>query len=95
MDKRGSTGWLLFIVLGVLSAMLMSLIMVWISIERMDTNYFINTLQVNEREKLAHKAKLEVELEFLLSPNELGRRAHTFDLHRPKAGQIRWRNETE
>ncbi len=95
MDKRGSTGWLLCIVLGVLSAILMGLIMVWISIERMDTNYFINTLQVDKRSKLAHKAKLEVELEFLLSPNELGRKADVFGLHRPKAGQVRWRNQTE
>ena len=88
-SKRGSTGWLLLIVLGILSCMVMSLVMVWVNIERMDTSYFINILQEDIREKQALKAKLEVEREHLLSPYELGRRAEAFGMHQPKPGQIR------
>lgn len=91
--KRGSTGWLLIIALGILSCMVMSLVMVWINIERIDTSYFINILQVDVRERLAHKAKLEVEREHLLSPYELGRRAEAFGMHQPKPGQIRRMDE--
>lgn len=92
-SKRGSSGWLLIIALGILSCMVMSLIMVWINIERMDTSYFINILQVDVRERQAHKAKLEVEREHLLSPYELGRRAEAFGMHQPRPGQIRRMDE--
>lgn len=87
--RRGGTGWLLIITLGILSCMVMSLIMVWINIERVDTSYFINIMQVDARERLAHKTKLEVEREHLLSPYELGRKAEAFGMHPPKPGQIR------
>lgn len=86
---RGSTGWLLAIALGILSSMVMSLVMVWCNIERMDTNYFINILQVDVRDRQAHQAKLEVEREHLLSPYELGRKAAAFGMRQPKPGQVR------
>lgn len=92
-SKRGSTGWLLTIAIGILSCMVMSLVMVWINIERMDTSYFINILQVDVRERQAHKAKLEVEREHLLSPHELGRKADALGMRQPKAGQIRRMDE--
>ncbi len=91
--QRGSSGWILLLVLGTLSAMFMSLVLVWVNIERMDTSYFINTLQIDIREKHGHKAKLEVEREYLLSPHELGRKAEELGLHQPKVGQVRWRGD--
>ena len=90
---RGSTGWLLAIVLGILSCLVMGLVMVWMNIERTDTSYRINLLQVDIRERQAHKAKLEVEREHLLSPYELGRRAEAFGMRQAKPGQIRRRDE--
>jgi len=87
--ERGSTGWLVCIVLGVLSSLVMGLIMVWSNIERMDINYFINQLQASVRERQEHKAKLETEREFLLSPNELGRRAAALGMRQPSPGQAR------
>ena len=87
--ERGSTGWLVCIVLGVLSCLMMGLVMVWSNIERVDINYFINQLQVSVRERQEHKAKLETEREFLLSPNELGRRAATLGMRQPGPGQVR------
>ena len=89
---RGSTGWLVFILFGVLSSLLMGLVMVWFNIERMDTNYFINQLQASVRERQEHKAKLETEREFLLSPNELGRKAADLGMRQPSPGQVRRMN---
>ena len=89
---RGSTGWLVFILFGVLSSLLMGLVMVWFNIERMDTNYFINQLQASVRERQEHKAKLETEREFLLSPNELGRKAADLGMREPSPGQVRRMN---
>ena len=86
---RGSTGWLVLIVLGTLSCLVMGLVMVWSNIERMDINYFINQLQASVRERQEHKAKLETEREFLLSPKELGRKADALGMRQPSPGQVR------
>ena len=86
---RGSTGWLVFIIMGTLSCLVMGLVMVWSNIERMDINYFINQLQASVRERQEHKAKLETEREFLLSPNELGRKAAALGMRQPSPGQVR------
>ena len=86
---RGSTGWLVLIVLGVLSSLVMGLVMVWSNIERMDVNYFINQLQISVKERQEHRSKLETEREFLLSPNELGRKAEALGMRQPEPGQVR------
>ena len=86
---RGSTGWLVLIVLGVLSSLVMGLVMVWSNIERMDITYFINQLQVSVKERQEHRSKLETEREFLLSPNELGRKAEALGMRQPEPGQVR------
>jgi len=91
--ERGGAGWLAFTVLGTLSALLMGLVMVWSNIERMDITYFINQLRVSVRERQEHKAKLETEREFLLSPQELGRKAAALGMRRPNPGQVRRMNE--
>jgi cell division protein FtsL len=87
--EGGSVGWLVFIVLGTLSSLVMGLVMVWSNIERMDINYFINQLQVSVRERQEHKAKLETERDFLLSPQELGRKADALGMRQPNPGQVR------
>jgi len=86
---RGSTGWLVFIIFGTLSCLVMGLVMVWSNIERMDINYFINQLQASVRERQEHKAKLETERAFLLSPNELRRKALALGMRQPSPGQVR------
>ena len=91
--ERGSVGWLVFIILGTLSSLVMGLVMVWSNIERMDINYFINQLRASIRERQEHKAKLETEREFLLSPQELGRKAAALGMRRPNPGQVRRMNE--
>ena len=89
MGQQGGRGWLLALVLGLLSCMVMGLVLVWSNIERMDTTYFINIQQNTVRERRALRAKLEVERERLLAPYELRRKADEFGMREPKAGQIR------
>ncbi len=86
-------GWSLCVAMGVISALAMTLTLVWVNIERTNINYFFNKLQVDLREKRTHTVKLEVEREYLLSPRELGRRAKALGLEKPTAGQIRWRDD--
>ncbi len=88
-QPHGGRGWLLALVLGLLSCMVMGLVLVWSNIERMDTTYFINIQQNTVRERRALRAKLEVERERLLSPYELRRKADEFGMREPKPGQIR------
>ena len=94
-NKRGSSGWKLLIALGILSAVVMGAVMVWINIERTNISYFINNLQTTIGERQALKAKLEVEREHLLSPYELGRKAESFGMHAPRRGQIRRMRDTQ
>lgn len=81
--------WRIMMALGVLSALVMSLVMVWCNIERMNNMYYLNTLQakVNDREIL--QEKLEIEKAHLLSPYELQNRARDCGMHRPRPEQIR------
>jgi len=87
--ERGSIGWLVFVVLGTLSSLVMGLVLVWSNITRMDINYFINQLQASVRERQEHKAKLETERDSLLSPQELGRKASALGMRQPGPGQVR------
>ena len=88
-QKRGGRGWLLFLMIGIMSLIAMGLVMVWSNIERMDTTYFINIAQNTLNERRAHRAKLEVERERLLSPYELKRKAQEFGMREAAATQIR------
>lgn len=88
-SKLGGRTWLLFLSLGVLAGVIMSLLIVWVNIERMDMTYFINIQRSELRDKQALRAKLEVERERLLSPYELRQRAERFGMTEPKPGQIR------
>ncbi|MDD6181419.1 MAG: hypothetical protein ACI33N_07535 [Desulfovibrionaceae bacterium] len=86
--RRGS-GWLICTALGILSCLVMCLVMVWCNIERMDTTYFLNTLQAQVAEREALRDKLEVEREHLLSPYELGNKAREFGMRQARPDQIR------
>ena len=82
-------GWLLPLALLVLIAVVSSLTLVWLSIERMDLTYFLNIQQSELREKEGLSAKLEVERERLLSPYELRQKAEQLGMKEPRPGQIR------
>ena len=88
-QKANGRGWLLVLAWGVIICMSMGLVLVWVNIERMDTNYFINIAQNKLQERKALRAKLEVERERLLSPYELRRKAEEIGMKEPKPGQVR------
>lgn len=87
--KRSGKSWLLISVMFVMFLVVMGLILVWSNIERMDTKYLINRAQNELNERRAHRAKLEVERERLLSPYELKRKAQEFGMREATADQVR------
>lgn len=89
LPRPAGRGWLLVLAWGILACMAMGLVLVWVNIERMDTNYFINIAQNTLNERKSLRAKLQVERERLLSPYELRRRAEEFGMKEPKPGQVR------
>lgn len=89
LPRPSGRGWLLVLAWGILACMAMGLVLVWVNIERMDTNYFINIAQNTLNERKSLRAKLQVERERLLSPYELRRRAEEFGMKEPKPGQVR------
>ena len=93
MVAMKKNGWFVCVIIAVLSALVMTLVLAWINVERTDASYFMTDLQDDLRNKKSLMVKLEVEREFLLSPHELGRMAKELDLHGPKANQIRWRED--
>lgn len=88
-DNASGSGWLLALVLSILTSLVLGLLLVWLSIEVTDMTYSIGQLQAGMSERGALKAKLEVERDRLLSPYELGRVALTLGLREAMPGQIR------
>lgn len=89
MKKQGSTGWLLALILSVLSSLILGLSLVWLSIEKTDMAYSIRQLYAQSEDHASLRAKLEVERDRLLSPYELGRVAIRLGMREARAGQIR------
>lgn len=85
---QGKT-WSFLLSVNILMAVVFSFILVWVSIERMDINYFINLERSRLREKQSLHGKLEVEKERLLSPYELRLKAEKLGMKAPAPGQIR------
>ena len=84
------SGWLLALILSILTSLVLGLTLVWLSIESTDMTYAIGQLQASVSERNALKAKLEVERDRLLSPYELGRAALTLGMREATSGQIRY-----
>lgn len=85
----GSRGWLLFLVLSILTSLVSGLVLVWLSIERADSAFRIGQMQTEVERRIALKAKLEVERDKLLAPYELRRKAEALNMREARAGQIR------
>lgn len=89
MKSQSSAGWLLGLVLSVLLSMVLGLTLVWLSIERTDIAYSLRKLKGQVDDALAHRAKLEVERDHLLSPGELRNTAQKLHMQEARPGQIR------
>ena len=81
--------FILLVSVGILSLISMVFVMVWCNIDRADTGYDIQKLEAKVAGAEAHKGKLEVERERLLSPYELGIKAKKRNMHQPSPGQVR------
>ena len=88
-DVAAGSGWLLALVLSILTSLVLGLTLVWLSIESTDMTYSIGRLQAGVSERQALRAKLEVERDRLLAPYELGRAALTLGMREAAPGQIR------
>ena len=88
-DNATRSGWLLALVLSVLTSLVLGLTLVWLSIESTDMTYAIGQLQAGVSERKALRDKLEVERDRLLSPYELGRAALMLGMREATPGQIR------
>ncbi len=82
-------GMVFALVASILSLLALGLLLVWVNIERTKLAYRQNSLQreVDKREEL--NAKLGIERDHLLSPQQLGERAADMGLFNAKPGQIR------
>lgn len=88
-DGTSGSGWLLALILSILTSLVLGLVLVWISIESTDMAYSIGQLHAEVAERNALRAKLEVERDRLLSPYELGRFALSLGMRDALPGQIR------
>ena len=85
----GSGGWLLSLILLLLTSMVLGLLLIWLSIDRNDTAYSIYKAQLLVEEAKVHVVKLEVERDSLLSPYVLGRKAEQLGMTMADPGQVR------
>ena len=88
VPHRGKT-WLLVLAINALMTLGMSVVLVWLSIDRVNTAYFIDVQRSELKDKQSLRAKLEVERDRLLSPYELQLKADQYGMKEPRPGQIR------
>lgn len=88
-DTAAGSGWLLALVVSILTSLVLGLTLVWLSIESTDMTYSIGQLNASVSERNSLMAKLEVERDRLLSPYELNRAALALGMREALPGQIR------
>ncbi len=87
--NNGLSGWILGMVLTLMTSLVFGLTLVWLNIERMDIAYGLQKLQVELDNSAAHAAKLELERDNLLSPYRLRRKAEELGMRPAEPGEIR------
>ncbi len=83
------SGWLLLLILSILSSLVIGLCLIWMSIDRADTAFRISQLQNDLSQRVALNNKLEVERDRLLAPEDLRHKAAELGLHIAGPGQVR------
>lgn len=89
MRATSNRGWFLLVIISTMAALLMGIMLVWLSIERTDMAYSIRQMRITFESRAALKSKLEVERERLLTPFELSRHAVRLAVREARVGQIR------
>ena len=86
---RGVTTWLITIIVLAVSGLMLSLLMVWLNIGRVDMGYTLKRLQTDYENKKTLGDKLRLERDNIISPYSLSGKASEFGLGPAKPGQIR------
>lgn len=89
-DKEGAgRGAILVLIVSVLVSIAVALSLVWLNVERTKLAYRAHSLQREVDRVQETNAKLEVERNFLISPQELSKRAEAMGLRPALPGEIR------
>ena len=92
-DAEGKSGhgrgMVLALILSVMVSVALALFLVWLNVERTRLAYKAHTLQRDLDGHIELNSKLEVERNFLLSPQELSKRAEAMGLRPALPGEIR------
>lgn len=88
-NQKSLSGWILGFSLSIFSALVLSLLVVWMNIEQVDMAYSLKrmTYEVDQANNLT--AKLEVERDNLISPYRLSKEAERMGMHPAESGQQR------
>lgn len=86
-NKMG--GWIIGVVLSMVTCLTLGLTAVWINIERVDIAYGLQKLQREVERQEAHRAKLELERDNLTSPYRLRVMSEKLGMRPAEPGQIR------
>lgn len=89
MRYISQSSWLLFLVISLLVSLVTGLVLIWLSIERTDMAFTIKQMHGQLEERIALRAKLEVERDRLLAPYILRPKAVKLGMHEAQPGQIR------
>lgn len=82
-------GWIIGMVLSMVTCLALGLTVVWINIERVDIAYGLQKLQREVEKQEAHREKLELERDNLTSPYRLRVLAEKLGMRPAQSGQIR------
>jgi hypothetical protein len=89
-DKEGpGRGVILALIVSVLVSIAVALFLVWLNMERTKLAYRAHSLQREVDRVMESNAKLEVERNFLISPQELSKKAEAMGLRPALPGEIR------
>ena len=89
-DKEGAgRGLVLALILSVMASAALALFLVWLNVERTRLAYRAHTLQRDLDGHFELRSKLEVERNYLISPQELSKRAAAMGLRPALPGEIR------
>ena len=89
-DKEGpGRGIVLALILSAMLFIALALFLVWLNVERTRLAYRAHSLQRDLDARMELQSKLEVERNFLISPQELSKRAAAMGLRPALPGEIR------
>lgn len=88
-SQKNLSSWILGFCLSIISALVLSLLVVWMNIEQVDMAYTLKKLRNEVDQSHNLTAKLEVERDNLISPYRLNKEAEKMGMRPAESGQQR------